>query len=193
MTTNATCHTCPLRAGWQRHRDRRAPGQSDRPAMVRQAEPQIRHGLPGVVGWTRRLSCRRGGSRGFEGRGAAIMHARHRPWIEERLMFEEIVAAFERGEVIPYLGPGVLSLARSSELPASPEALVSYLTKTATVPHKIRNNLTAAAQYIENFKHRKTVVAAMNNAFSAPTATDRAARMARRAAQIAAAGQRLVR
>ena len=84
-------------------------------------------------------------------------------------MFEEIVAAFERGEVIPYLGPGVLSLARSSELPASPEALVSYLTKTATVPHKIRNNLTAAAQYIENFKHRKTVVAAMNNAFSAPT------------------------
>jgi hypothetical protein len=97
------------------------------------------------------------------------MHARRRPWIEERLMFEEIVAAFERGEVIPYLGPGVLSLARSSELPASPEALVSYLTKTATVPHKIRNNLTAAAQYIENFKHRKTVVAAMNNAFSAPT------------------------
>ena len=108
-------------------------------------------------------------------------------------MFEEIVAAFERGEVIPYLGPGVLSLARSSELPASPEALVSYLTKTATVPHKIRNNLTAAAQYIENFKHRKTVVAAMNNAFSAPTAADRAARMARRAAQIAAAGQRMVR
>ena len=84
-------------------------------------------------------------------------------------MLEEIVAAFERGEVIPYLGPGVLSLARSSDLPASPEALVSYLTKTATVPHKIRNNLTAAAQYIENFKHRKTVVAAMNNAFSAPT------------------------
>ena len=84
-------------------------------------------------------------------------------------MFEEIVAAFDRGEVIPYLGPGVLSLARSSDLPASPEALVSYLTKTATVPHKIRNNLTAAAQYIENFKHRKTVVAAMNNAFSAPT------------------------
>jgi len=80
-------------------------------------------------------------------------------------MLGDITAAFERGEVIPYLGPGVLSLTQN-ELPASPEALVAYLTSTATVPHKIRNNLTAAAQYIENFKHRKTVVAAMNRAFA---------------------------
>ena len=84
-------------------------------------------------------------------------------------MLSEIGAAFERGDVIPYLGPGVLSLAQASELPASPEALVFCLTSTATVPHKIRSNLTATAQYIENFKHRKTVVAAMNKAFSAPT------------------------
>jgi len=85
-------------------------------------------------------------------------------------MLEEISAAFERGEIVPYLGPGVLAL-RRSELPASPEALVAHLTSIATVPHKIRNNLTAAAQYIENFKHRKTVVAAMNKAFSPPAAT----------------------
>jgi hypothetical protein len=84
-------------------------------------------------------------------------------------MLSEIASAFERGDVIPYLGPGVLALAEASELPASPEALVLHLTSAATVPHKIRNNLTAAAQYIENFKHRKTVVAAMNKAFSAPT------------------------
>ena len=41
------------------------------------------------------------------------------------------------------------------------------------MPHKIRKNLTAAAQFIENFKHRKTVVKAMTEAFSAdvqPTA-----------------------
>ncbi|MFY9629115.1 MAG: SIR2 family protein [Methylocystis sp.] len=84
-------------------------------------------------------------------------------------MLSEIGAAFERGDVIPYLGPGVLSLARTSELPASPEQLVVHLTSAATVPHKIRNNLTAAAQYIENFKHRKTLVAAMNKAFTVAT------------------------
>jgi hypothetical protein len=35
------------------------------------------------------------------------------------------------------------------------------------VPHKIKNNLGAAAQFIENFKHRSTVTNAMNEAFSA--------------------------
>ncbi|WP_312030586.1 SIR2 family protein [Methylosinus sp. H3A] len=68
--------------------------------------------------------------------------------------------------MIPYLGPGVLTLATDGiPIPASPEELVVQLTKAATVPHKIRNNLTAAAQYIENFKHRKTIAAAMNKAF----------------------------
>jgi hypothetical protein len=84
-------------------------------------------------------------------------------------MVDEINSAFARGDAIPYLGPGVLALARS-ELPASPESLVAHLTSAATVPHKIRNNLTAAAQYIENFKHRKTIIAAMKKAFSAPAA-----------------------
>jgi hypothetical protein len=72
--------------------------------------------------------------------------------------------------VIPYLGPGVLTLAREgASVPASPEDLVGHLTSTATVPHKIRNNLTAAAQYIENFKHRKSVVAGMAKAYAQPT------------------------
>jgi hypothetical protein len=38
------------------------------------------------------------------------------------------------------------------------------------VPHKLRTNLTGAAQFIENFKHRKSVVAAMKNAFAADVA-----------------------
>jgi hypothetical protein len=44
------------------------------------------------------------------------------------------------------------------------------------VPHKIRNNLSAAAQFIENFKHRKTVTKAMTDAFTsdmAPTVLHR--------------------
>jgi hypothetical protein len=78
-----------------------------------------------------------------------------------------IETGFERGCVIPYLGPGVLSLTSGeNKVPASPEDLVAQLITVATVPHKIRNNLTAAAQYIENFKHRKTIVAAMGKAFA---------------------------
>jgi hypothetical protein len=35
-----------------------------------------------------------------------------------------------------------------------------------SVPGKIKNRLTAAAQFIENFKHRKTLVKAMDEAFA---------------------------
>ncbi|MEJ1964583.1 MAG: SIR2 family protein [Gammaproteobacteria bacterium] len=81
-----------------------------------------------------------------------------------------IHAGLVNGRVIPYLGPGVLALADEPALvPAAPEVLVGKLTAKASVPHKIRNNLTAAAQFIENFKHRKSVVAAMKEAFAPQT------------------------
>ena len=90
---------------------------------------------------------------------------------------ETILEDLASGVVIPYLGAGVLALAgEDCPLPASPEVLVDRLTAKASVPHKIRKNLTAAAQFIENFKHRKTVVKAMTEAFSAdvpPTALHR--------------------
>jgi hypothetical protein len=85
-------------------------------------------------------------------------------------MLDEIHAAFDRGDVVPYLGPGVLTLAGAEcALPYSPEALVGKLTAAATVPHKIRNNLTAAAQFIENFKHRKTITTVMTKTFTDAT------------------------
>ena len=81
---------------------------------------------------------------------------------------DDVFAGLARGAVIPYLGPGVLSATPGSEeLPGSPARLVLRLIAKASVPHKIRNNLTAAAQFIENFKHRKTVVKAMTEAFAA--------------------------
>jgi hypothetical protein len=81
---------------------------------------------------------------------------------------DEVFDGLARGAVIPYLGPGVLAATPGSEvLPGSPARLVLRLTAKASVPHKIRNNLTAAAQFIENFKHRKTVVKAMTEAFTA--------------------------
>ena len=87
---------------------------------------------------------------------------------------DEITQGLAGGQVIPYLGPDVLALdAANDNVPSSPEALVQRLTVKTTVPHKIRNNLTAAAQFIENFKHRKTVVNLMSEAFQTPaTATE---------------------
>jgi len=68
----------------------------------------------------------------------------------------------EAGRIIPYLGSGMLALVPGgSPVPATPEALAGAITAKVTVPHKIRTRLTAAAQFIENFKHRKTIVALM--------------------------------
>ncbi|MHB1743215.1 MAG: SIR2 family NAD-dependent protein deacylase [Acidobacteriaceae bacterium] len=77
-----------------------------------------------------------------------------------------IAQSFHEGNAIPYLGPGVLSL-DGIQFPASQDDLVVRLTAKASVPHKVRNNLGAAAQFIENFKHRSTVTQAMTEAFSA--------------------------
>ena len=76
----------------------------------------------------------------------------------------EILSGLESGQIIPYLGPGVWT-DKTPAHPANHLDLVTKLTERASVPHKIRKNLTAAAQYIENFKHRKTLAAQMNAAF----------------------------
>ena len=78
----------------------------------------------------------------------------------------ELVDGLKKGRIVPYLGPHVLEMVPDVPVPATPEALVALLVAKATVPHKIRNRLTQAAQFIENFKHRKSVVALMNEAFA---------------------------
>jgi hypothetical protein len=71
------------------------------------------------------------------------------------------------GTLAPYLGPGLLSLCEASPVPADPLALVQVITAKTSVPGKIKNRLTQAAQFIENFKHRKTLVALMDGAYTA--------------------------
>jgi len=82
----------------------------------------------------------------------------------------EILAGLEAGQVIPYLGTGIWSAAATPPAhPADHLQLVAKLTEKVTVSHKLRKNLTGAAQYIENFKHRKTLVSLMNAAFEGKT------------------------
>jgi hypothetical protein len=85
-------------------------------------------------------------------------------------LIHEIAHGLNTGAVIPYLGPEMLSLCPDSTVPATPLALAEFMTAKASVPHKIRKRLTQAAQFIENFKHRKTVVHLMNEAYSAAPA-----------------------
>ena len=74
------------------------------------------------------------------------------------------------GTLAPYLGPGLLSLCEAHAVPSDPLALVQVITAKTSVPGKIKNRLTQAAQFIENFKHRKTLVSLMDGAYAAQAA-----------------------
>ncbi len=79
---------------------------------------------------------------------------------------QTLAAGLRSGQIIPYLGPEVLALDPDADIPANPQSLVNRITAKVTVPHKIRNNLTAACQYVENFKHRKTLISQLEAAFA---------------------------
>jgi hypothetical protein len=81
-------------------------------------------------------------------------------------LIQTIARSLETGAVIPYLGPDMLSLCSDVKVPGTPLALAENMTAKVSVPHKIRKRLTQAAQFIENFKHRKSVVHLMNEAFA---------------------------
>lgn len=80
---------------------------------------------------------------------------------------DALIDGLQAGTLAPYLGPLVLSLCPAVPVPATPLDLATFLNAKTSVPGKIRNRLTAVAQFIENFKHRKTLVTAMNEAFAA--------------------------
>lgn len=81
-------------------------------------------------------------------------------------LIADIARQLDAGRVIPYLGAGMLSLCENVQVPATPAALAAVMTAKVSVPHKIRAKLTQAAQFIENFKHRKSVVMIMDEAFA---------------------------
>ena len=83
-------------------------------------------------------------------------------------ILDDIARALDQGGVVPYLGPELLEQNGEIPVPASFEDLAARLSARVTVPFKIRANMTATAQYIENFKHRKTLVAMMKEIFQPP-------------------------
>jgi hypothetical protein len=96
--------------------------------------------------------------------------------LDEAVSIEPLTEGLRAGRLAPYLGPGMLWLCEGPTPPAEPLTLAAALTARTSVPGKIRNRLTAAAQFIENFKHRKTLVKVMDEAFAmqaAPSALHR--------------------
>lgn len=81
-------------------------------------------------------------------------------------LINDIASQLATGSVIPYMGPEMLSLCSDVAVPMTPLALAESMTAKVSVPHKIRKRLTQTAQFIENFKHRKSVVHLMNEAFA---------------------------
>jgi SIR2-like domain len=79
---------------------------------------------------------------------------------------DAVAAGLRAGTLAPYIGPGLLRLCEPPTPPADAVALAAVLTAKVSVPGKIRTRLTAAAQFIENFKHRKTLVKAMTEAYA---------------------------
>ncbi len=85
-------------------------------------------------------------------------------------LIDPIAARLAAGEIVPYLGPGVLPA--DAQVPGNSVALAHWLSAKVAVPFKLKTNLTGAAQYIENFKHRKTLTKLMTEAFApVPTPT----------------------
>lgn len=73
------------------------------------------------------------------------------------------------GRAIPFLGPGALAgAAEAAGVPASPEAVAAALNRFTAAPGRIRTNMWSVAQYIEQRRHRRTLVANMADIFATP-------------------------
>lgn len=81
-----------------------------------------------------------------------------------------IGAEIAEGYLIPYLGPGLIDVGPRSSVPATPEALAMELHARVPVGAKLRGNMWGTAQFIEQRRHRKTLVAFMTDIFKTPVA-----------------------
>lgn len=79
----------------------------------------------------------------------------------------DIACGLKSDRLVPYLGPGVIAAGGAGgTIPLTPEALAAELGKRHPSPGRIRTNLWAVAQFIEQRRHRKTLAAWMGEIFS---------------------------
>jgi hypothetical protein len=81
----------------------------------------------------------------------------------------DVAARLRAGTMVPYLGPALAELSKPA-VPMNPEALAAFFGTKVALPRRAKGNAWASAQHIESMKHRSTVTALMNEAFTAPVA-----------------------
>lgn len=87
----------------------------------------------------------------------------------DELRLDELIAGLKAGNLVAFLGPQVAALeSANASLPLGEAQLIARLGKKVPIPGRLRGNLSAAAQYIETFRHRKVLRAAMLDAFAQP-------------------------
>lgn len=80
-----------------------------------------------------------------------------------------IAEGLSAGRLVPYLGPGVFAdAAVQPPMPVTPEQIAFELHKRAPAPGRIRTNMWSVAQFIEQRRHRKTLIAMMTEIFKTP-------------------------
>ena len=77
----------------------------------------------------------------------------------------DVARQMKLGKVIPFLGPGLTELVQPT-IPLTPEALAAFFGTKVALPRRAKGNPWSAAQHIESTRHRQTVSALMNEAFS---------------------------
>ncbi len=83
---------------------------------------------------------------------------------EERLL--AVRAALIADKMVPYLGPELMTLAGDPPVPTLPETVAAALYAKAPSPSRIRTNMWSVAQFIEQRRHRNTLIAFMADIFA---------------------------
>ena len=76
-----------------------------------------------------------------------------------------IAEGIRAGRLVPYLGAGAIP---TGIVPTLPEEIAAELHKRVPAPGRIRGNMWSVAQFIEQRRHRKTLVALMSDIFRVP-------------------------
>ncbi|HQS47400.1 MAG: SIR2 family protein [Rhizobiales bacterium 24-66-13] len=98
---------------------------------------------------------------------APIPHIDFANAVDAEAVLTKVAEQMRAGMVVPYLGPGLTELSKPA-IPMNPEALAAFFATKVALPRRAKGNAWASAQHIESMKHRSTVTALMNEAFSPP-------------------------
>lgn len=86
---------------------------------------------------------------------------------EAEAHLKDVAAWLKADRLVPYLGPGVVAASGAGgTVPLAPEALAAELSKRHPAPGRMRTNMWAVAQFIDQRRHRKTLTAWMGEIFA---------------------------